>query len=187
MWQFQPTGIHCHQGAKLHVLWGEAAFPTSSPVAGSVSPPERKSCFSGIGCCSAVMERQIVRSQRLPPVRRAHTGSGDGSWQSPHVPLTLSWLSMGTTPELCHKAMTHLIAQLDLRRYKADVEEPCSWATQASSSHGTAGTTHGGSRFSRYFATSTQSSPFSALAVLRLSPASGPARQEVYDEFGVLL
>ena len=67
------------------------------------------------------------------------------------------------------------------------MDEPCSWTIQASSSYGTADTTHGGSRFSRYFATSTQSSPISVLAVLQWSPASGPARQEVHYEFGVSL
>ena len=41
--------------------------------------------------------------------------------------------------------MPRLTAQLGLQHYRTDVEDPCSWATQAPSSYGTAGTTHGGS------------------------------------------
>ena len=52
---------------------------------------------------------------------------------------------MGTTLELCRKDMSRLTAQLGSQRCRTDMEDPCSWATQASSSYGTAGTTHGGS------------------------------------------
>ena len=139
-------------------------------------------CLQGVGIqflCSSVDSTVSRDGRRLLPAypqRREGKSFGRNDYHQCDVPLTLSWLSMGTTAELRRKVMTHLIAQLGLQRYKADVKEPCPWATQASSSHGTAGTTHGGSRFSRYFAISTQSSPFSALAVLWWLPASGPAR-----------